>query len=128
MGAKVRVQEKPGRVPKHSSPPGTEDLQAAVEAAVKEIVETHEKAMQAIAKQMGSVQEFYAYADLLKYNYLIRDLFLSHLAEMFADFETFVISGDTEPVLSSTYPSPDESEYSGLQAFDKVGFLSDCPE
>ncbi|BHF78626.1 DENN domain-containing protein 5B [Sparganum proliferum] len=110
-----------------SSPTLAEDLQAAVEAAVREIVNTHERAMQKIAKQMGSIQEFYAYADLLKYNYLIRDLFLSHLAEMFADFETFVIPGDAEPV-SSTYSHSDDSEYSGLQAFDKVGFLSDCPE
>uniref|UniRef100_A0A0X3NW61 DENN domain-containing protein 5A n=1 Tax=Schistocephalus solidus TaxID=70667 RepID=A0A0X3NW61_SCHSO len=110
-----------------SSPTVADDLQAAVEAAVREIVQTHEKAMHNLAEQIGSIQEFPAYSDLLKYNYLIRDIFLFHLAEMFADFETFVISGDAESV-SATYSPANENEYSGLQAFDKVGFLSDCPE
>uniref|UniRef100_A0A5K3FFI6 UDENN domain-containing protein n=1 Tax=Mesocestoides corti TaxID=53468 RepID=A0A5K3FFI6_MESCO len=83
--------------------------------------EEYASMMRKIAKQVTSRQELPHYADLLKFNYAIRDIFLSHLSMIFVDFETFVVaghnSGDTEDQASC-----------GLQAFDKVGFLSDCPE
>nr|CDS23721.1 RUN [Echinococcus granulosus] len=81
--------------------------------------------MREIANEMVSRREMADYTELLKFNYVLRDIFLNHLAEIFVDFETFVVVGH-----NSSDGSEDASGTgsSGLQAFDKVGFLSDCPE
>lgn len=78
--------------------------------------------MREIANAMTSKKELSEYSDLLKLNYALRDVFLNHLAEIFANFEAFVVLG------TNSSDNSEGSGNSGLQAFDKVGFLSDCPE
>nr|CDS27730.1 RUN [Hymenolepis microstoma] len=91
--------------------------------------------MHEIAANMTSKKELTEYSDLLKFNYAIRDVFINHLAEIFVDFETFVVlgsnssenpEGSTAAAAAPTASSAHSN--SGFQAFDKVGFLSDCPE
>ncbi|VDM18740.1 unnamed protein product [Hydatigera taeniaeformis] len=82
--------------------------------------------MRAIASELVSRRELADYAELLKFNYALRDIFLNHLAEIFVDFETFVVVGHNNSGDASGDASGPGS--SDLQAFDKVGFLSDCPE
>ncbi|KAL5970649.1 DENN domain-containing protein 5B [Taenia solium] len=81
--------------------------------------------MREIASEMVSRRELADYAELLKFNYALRDIFLNHLAEIFVDFETFVVAGHNSGDAVEDASGPGSS---GLQAFDKVGFLSDCPE
>ncbi len=81
---------------------------------------------QAVSRLYFSLlQELPGYSELLKFNYAIREVFIAHLADIFVDFETFVVaanSGEADDQSTSGGAS------CGLQAFDKVGFLSDCPE
>lgn len=86
--------------------------------------------MRQIAANMASKKELTEYSDLLKFNYALREVFINHLAEIFADFETFIVLGSnvSENPENPVATTSGGLNNSGLQAFDKVGFLSDCPE
>ncbi|VDN99890.1 unnamed protein product [Rodentolepis nana] len=88
--------------------------------------------MHEIAASMTAKKELTEYSDLLKFNYAIREVFINHLAEIFVDFETFIVLGanSSENPEGNTAAATATNAHnnSGLQAFDKVGFLSDCPE
>lgn len=75
-------------------------------------------------------KELIGYSELLRFNYELREVFLCHLADIFADFETFVVPANSGADSEETGTSPVAADTirCGLEAFDKVGFLSDCPE
>lgn len=104
----------------------TETIDEAVHAAVADVITDYALSMQAIAKQMmaSASKEYTSYTDLLTFNRAVRDLFLDHLAGVLMDFETFVVPDSGE----RNEDEEAEEGNCGLEAFDKVGFLSDCPE
>ncbi|KAM7534413.1 hypothetical protein Aperf_G00000111732 [Anoplocephala perfoliata] len=125
----VSTSNEPPDEPPYIQPSATDSdfsshLSTPLERSKSEAYPSKEyfSALREIADAMISKKELSEYSDLLKFNYALRDVFLNHLAEIFANFEAFVVLGTN---------SNDNSEgpgNSGLQAFDKVGFLSDCPE
>ncbi|KAL3319277.1 DENN domain-containing protein 5A [Cichlidogyrus casuarinus] len=62
------------------------------------------------------------YKRMLIFNTRIRDLFMRHFAMIFGDYENFIL-GNNAPQDASA-----ENQITGLDAFDKMGFLSDQPD
>ncbi|VDP95843.1 unnamed protein product, partial [Trichobilharzia regenti] len=76
------------------------------------------------------------YAELLHINAAVRNLFLLNFANIFQDYENFLIldknieqkSDNHNDDYNNNNNNISENVCSGLQVFDKVGFLSDQPE
>ncbi|CAL8076198.1 unnamed protein product [Calicophoron daubneyi] len=66
------------------------------------------------------------YIQLLHFNTAMRHIFLANFAQIFRDYEKFLVL-DKAPVEGDSSGNK-LALSSGLQAFDKVGFLSDQPE
>nr|CAH8869258.1 unnamed protein product [Trichobilharzia regenti] len=88
------------------------------------------------AKTIVSKEVYSGYAELLHINAAVRNLFLLNFANIFQDYENFLIldknieqkSDNHNDDYNNNNNNISENVCSGLQVFDKVGFLSDQPE
>ncbi|KAK4475699.1 hypothetical protein MN116_000965 [Schistosoma mekongi] len=75
------------------------------------------------AKQIISKEVYSGYTELLHINAAVRNLFLANFTMIFQDYENYLILDRNIQQKNNL-----ENISSGLEAFDKVGFLSDQPE
>ncbi|KAF7257378.1 hypothetical protein EG68_05265 [Paragonimus skrjabini miyazakii] len=87
------------------------------------------KACALSARNIVSEMDFSGYTRLLHFNTAVRTIFLQNFAKIFRDYDKFIASENSSGDPSQTGNAASApSSHSGLQAFDKVGFLSDQPE
>ncbi|TNN11170.1 DENN domain-containing protein isoform 1, partial [Schistosoma japonicum] len=85
---------------------------------------THFAICSKAAKQIISKEVYSGYTELLHINAAVRNLFLANFTIIFQDYENYLILDRNIQQNTNNL----ESISSGLEAFDKVGFLSDQPE
>ncbi|KAA3674466.1 DENN domain-containing protein 5 [Paragonimus westermani] len=94
-----------------------------------DLLDEYLKACALSSRNIVSEMDFSGYTRLLHFNTAVRTIFLQNFAKIFRDYDKFIAnenpSGDPSQIRNAaSLPS----SHSGLQAFDKVGFLSDQPE
>ncbi|CAH8637671.1 unnamed protein product [Heterobilharzia americana] len=77
------------------------------------------------ARTIISKEVYSGYTELLHINAAVRNLFLANFASIFQDYENFLV---LDKSFGENSGDNCENICSGLQVFDKVGFLSDQPE
>ncbi|KAF6768389.1 hypothetical protein AHF37_05686 [Paragonimus kellicotti] len=97
--------------------------------ASSDLLDEYLKACALSARKIVSEMDFSGYTRLLHFNTAVRTIFLQNFAKIFRDYDKFIASENSSADPSQTGNAASApSSHSGLQAFDKVGFLSDQPE